>query len=245
MIHTQENEPQKKWRLSTPFTEFAKYLPMNENGTAEKRRAEDHVDLALELRSLRRSKARLQTERDHLKECVDELRHACTHDHMTGLLNRHGLEEAYGRLAHAKPSKLHEKGNLLVFLDGDGFGQINKIYGDDIGDRVIIEISNSLKKYTRKTDIIARKGGDEFVVIFRHVTMDDMARLIHGPRGLQERLNRNTRVTLDDVTLMITCSLGVTHFMGHEPLVDVLRAADTDMRTYKQARKSAASKVYG
>jgi diguanylate cyclase (GGDEF)-like protein len=244
MTHTHDDQPHKTMRLSTPFAAFAGYKPTNENVTVpkNKRRAEDHINLALQLRSLRRSKTRLSSQRDKLKAHISQLRHTCEHDSMTGVLNRYGLEKSYDRLTKAKRSTLADHGHILVFLDGDGFGQINKIYGDDVGDRVICAISESLKKYTRKTDIVARKGGDEFVVILRNVSVADMERLIRGPRGLQERLNRHTRVTLDDITLMITCSIGVTHFRGTESLTDVLRAADTDMRVHKQARKAIAQK---
>ena len=242
MIHTRNDETYKILRLSVPFSKLGKYKPINQNGLKRKRRANDFSGLSLEVRSLRRSKARLESERNSLKESIEKLRFASTHDHMTGLLNRHGLELAYDRLAHARSSKLSEKGHVLVFLDGDGFGQINKIYRDDVGDQVINEISKSLKKYTRKTDIITRKGGDEFVVIFRHVTERDMQRLIFGPRGLQERLNHNTRISLDHVTLLVTCSIGMTHFTGTENLGDVLRAADADMRSHKQMRKAIAQK---
>ncbi len=245
MTHTHDEQPHKTMRLSTPFSQFAGHNPINENTAHQKRRTEDRPDLSLEIRSLRRSKARLQSERDSLKESVSELRHACMHDHMTDVLNRRGLEHAYTQLSKIKPKKMTDRGHVLVFLDGDGFGQINKIYGDDIGDRVIIEIAQSLKKFTRKTDIVARKGGDEFVVILRHVTEQDMHRLIYGPRGLQERLNRNTRLTLTDVTLMITCSIGVAYFNGSENLIDVLRTADIDMRTHKQARKAISQKIQG
>lgn len=218
-----------------PFSELVK-PSQNQNHTRYRRRQSDETAQTLELRRLRRARARWVNERDNLKQKISHLRVACEHDHLTRVYNRRGLDAALERLR--KSPNADQATHALVFLDGDGFGQINKIYGDDVGDRVIQAIAQSLDRHTRRSDIVARKGGDEFIVILRHVRAADLARLINGPRGLQNRINRQTHVDLEACSLIINCSLGATLFKAEEKLEDILRRADAAMRANKLSRKS-------
>jgi diguanylate cyclase (GGDEF)-like protein len=232
-----EKKPVLPLSLRASFSGSAR-SPHNQNNTRLRRRQDDHQTAqSLELRRLRRARARWINERDHLKQEINYLRDACERDPLTGVYNRRGLDAALHRLK--KSLKADQLTHALVFLDGDGFGQINKIYGDDVGDRVIQAIAQSLQRHTRRTDIVARKGGDEFIVVLRDIRTADLDRLIHGPRGLQNRINRHTHVALEACTLMIKCSMGATLFKANENPEDILRRADTAMRANKTHRKAA------
>lgn len=92
-----------------------------------------------------------------------ELRHMATHDQLTGLPTMR-LAQEHLRL---KCSLAHRKGLLtaVMFVDLDGFKQINDTYGHDKGDVLLQGISDRLSAMTRETDTVARIGGDEFLII--------------------------------------------------------------------------------
>jgi diguanylate cyclase (GGDEF)-like protein len=222
--------------LRSPFSAFVRAGLSNQN--RHDRRHSAVPDGALdEIRLLKRAKARLKSRCENLRQQVDTLRQACEHDPLTGVYNRRGLSAAYDRLKLVK--LLPGRGHAMVFLDGDGFGQINKIHGDDVGDQVIAAIAASLSRYIRRTDIVARKGGDEFIVILKNISPDDLDRIVHGPKGLAARVNAHTAVPVSDVlTLAIRASAGATFFQADEPLDEVLRRADQAMRGSKLYQKA-------
>ncbi len=82
-----------------------------------------------------------------------------THDELTGLLNRRGLDE---RMEEYERRKIRM---ACLFIDGTNVKSINDKLGHEVGDRAIVGIAEVLKKSTREGDIVARIGGDEFIVI--------------------------------------------------------------------------------
>src|SRR5258706_7894399 len=89
-------------------------------------------------------------------------------DPLTGLANRTSLgpslEQAVQR-ARRRNSKL-----AVVFIDLDGFKQVNDALGHDAGDRMLIDLAARLRDNLRASDLIARLGGDEFLVVLEEVT---------------------------------------------------------------------------
>ncbi|KJY82723.1 diguanylate cyclase [Vibrio galatheae] len=97
-----------------------------------------------------------------LEKQTQELEYLSEHDSLTALFNRRSME---ARLETALEKA--ERTGLIVavlFLDLDKFKNINDTYGHDIGDEVLVKVSERLLHSTRKTDIVSRFGGDEFVV---------------------------------------------------------------------------------
>lgn len=93
----------------------------------------------------------------------DELFKKATHDDMTGLANRAlFMDRLRNTIAHAKRKSVSAG---LLMIDMDSLKQINDTYGHRIGDAVIIEFSNRLKKVVRAADTAARLGGDEFGIV--------------------------------------------------------------------------------
>jgi diguanylate cyclase (GGDEF)-like protein/PAS domain S-box-containing protein len=98
-----------------------------------------------------------------VNEAHADLQYRATHDALTGLPNRTMVLD-HLRLALARRDR-EERGVGIVFLDLDGFKDINDRYGHDAGDVVLQDIAQRLASATRPSDTVARYGGDEFVVL--------------------------------------------------------------------------------
>jgi diguanylate cyclase (GGDEF)-like protein len=123
-----------------------------------------------------------------------------------------------------------------VFIDLDGFKQINDLYGHDAGDRCLIEVARRLRNSVRASDVVARLGGDEFFVLLEEVqdesAVESVIRKLLGeavrpydlPGGAQARLS---------------ASMGVSLFPDHAADSGALvKLADTAMYSAKQAGKN-------
>ena len=147
-------------------------------------------------------------------------------DALTGLLNRHGMQEALARaVVAATPAR-----QLAVYvLDLDGFKAVNDTHGHAAGDRLLASVAQRLRACLRAADIVARQGGDEFVVAA--VDLPQAAASIG--RVLQQQF---------DAPFMLPqaqCRLGVTigHALAPEDGTDVdslLAAADEAMYAGKR-----------
>lgn len=94
----------------------------------------------------------------------DRLRHAALHDPLTGLANRAFVREAI-RLAQRRAQRDGQYRFAVVFIDLDGFKAINDQLGHLFGDRVLKAFAERLRHAVRKSDLVARVGGDEFVIL--------------------------------------------------------------------------------
>lgn len=100
------------------------------------------------------------TERKAAEERIEHLAH---HDSLTGLFNRYNLEI---RLSQSLLAARRERNHVAVmFIDLDRFKVINDTLGHHVGDLLLIEVAKRLKYCVRESDIVARQGGDEFVVV--------------------------------------------------------------------------------
>jgi diguanylate cyclase (GGDEF)-like protein/PAS domain S-box-containing protein len=143
------------------------------------------------------------TDITELKAMEARLRHLASHDHMTGLFNRHRFEEELER-AVAYTRRYGTPGALLV-LDLDGVKQVNDELGHHAGDALLKLVAAGLRDRLRAVDIIGRLGGDEFGVFLPGV---DRSAAQSVGETLVERI-RATRVEVDRRSVGTTASLGV------------------------------------
>ncbi len=169
------------------------------------------------------------TERKRMEEA---LRALSLRDELTGLYNRRGfLTLAEQQLKIADRVK---KGMLLIFADLDGMKQINDTLGHPEGDRALIDVGYILKKTFRESDIIARFGGDEFVVLSLE-TPESSADVLTN--RLNEHMTYHNRY--ENRSYELSVSTGIARYDPENPLSlhDLLIRADRMMYENKKDKK--------
>lgn len=162
-----------------------------------------------------------------------ENEHRAWHDALTGLRNRSGLEEAFRSRRQALRGR---SGALaLLFLDLDGFKAVNDTYGHAVGDKLLEAVASRLKSGVGPDDVVARIGGDEFVVL-THVPNQDAALELGG------RLVGSVS-TSHDIDVEITGRIGVSVGIAMTPehgvtLRELLTASDAALYEAKSSGKS-------
>lgn len=170
------------------------------------------------------------TERKNLE---NELENFANYDKLTGLPNRRLFFERLDRIV--KESERDQQQFVLLFLDLDGFKYINDNYGHAVGDEVLITTGNRLLQCIRKSDTVARMGGDEFTLIIRNIENETIV-----PALLTKIQNAIQEVMLiNNTACKVNASIGVaiypTHGIDGEAL---LRNADSSMYDVKRTHKS-------
>jgi diguanylate cyclase (GGDEF)-like protein/PAS domain S-box-containing protein len=179
----------------------------------------------LEIERLGQVQAARMLELEHAQAALTE---QATHDALTGLPNRHLLID---RLRQALAlAQRAQTATGLIFIDLDGFKQINDTRGHDAGDSVLREIAKRLEHAVRPMDSVSRLGGDEFVVLLPVVgTPKDAVRVAD-----RIATQIDTPLTLAAETLTLTASIGISLIdhtqLGGDPDPDrLLQQADTAM----------------
>lgn len=170
---------------------------------------------------------------------LDQLRHDALHDPLTGLPNRAFLTELLTLAAHrAERESGYRFG--VIYLDLDGFKEINDRHGHPFGDCVLAAVGDRLRRIIRKSDTVARVGGDEFVILADPIQGNE------GLQGLSDRLRRCLcePLTVKGTRVAITASQGLV-VCGHgdsDPEVLIARA-DEAMYRAKRSGKARSSFV--
>ena len=163
------------------------------------------------------------------KEAEQRIHHLAHHDALTGLVNRTSLEE---RLAFAISTARRNRHMLaLMFIDMDHFKSINDTLGHAAGDSLLSEVGRRLRDAVRECDIVARIGGDEFVVVFTGIQSHGAAAPL--ARFLIESLSFPYR--FEDTLMNSSPSIGISLFPqdgDHHQIL--LRSADAAMYYAKQ-----------
>jgi diguanylate cyclase (GGDEF)-like protein len=164
-------------------------------------------------------------------EFTSRLTRSSQTDPLTGILNRRGFEAGLPRALKRLASRGPAHG--LVIADIDGFKVVNDWFGHEAGDRVIARIAGLLEEVARDGDLVARWGGEEFVVLIPHGG-ESLARLYaESVRAAAERMGHDC-LNGDAVTI----SFGVTEWRDGETLQTVCGRADAALYEAKQAGRN-------
>lgn len=199
----------------------------------------DLLDRALRIESTARSSlqhevqsrtADLRATMGALERANERLRELTLLDPLTGLLNRRGLDESLDRLLdHAGPDG---QGVVLAIFDLDHFKQVNDVHGHDVGDVVLKWVAEVLRNLLRrKSDVLARFGGEEFVVLLPGTGFQDAVSLV-------QRVLDHVRlhpVDLGGGGLSVTLSAGVAAWRPPETAQSLFRRADAALYRAKAA----------
>ncbi len=156
------------------------------------------------------------------------LQHQASHDHLTGLLNRRGFEEALKESLQG----LYGAGALLL-LDLDQFKDVNDSLGHPAGDEVLTSLADMLKRTLPPAATIARLGGDEFGIILTGVSLGRAEAVGHQ---VLSALNRRVFQTTAGDRVRLTCSLGVVLYPLHGSTVEQLMSR-VDLALYSAKEK--------
>jgi len=160
------------------------------------------------------------------------LRACVTQDGLTGLLNPAAAKE---RIAVEISRAVRERHPLsLAMIDLDHFKSINDTHGHPAGDRVLRSLAELLRRRLRKTDVIGRIGGEEFVVLLPDASAADAARLMDG---LREAFT-GVRHAADDGELHASFSCGVAELRGGASPDDLCALADGALYRAKQGGRN-------
>ena len=168
-----------------------------------------------------------------LKKHQDELEHIAHYDALTGMPNRVLLAD---RLQQAMLQSQRRNSALAVaYLDLDGFKPVNDQHGHEVGDQLLVTLSQRMKASLRESDTLARIGGDEFVALLVDIGERRDCELLLS-RLLQAAA---TPVRVDGALLQLSASIGVTLYPQDNADADQLvRHADQAMYLAKQAGKN-------
>jgi diguanylate cyclase (GGDEF)-like protein len=155
------------------------------------------------------------------KALEEQLRELAMRDELTGLYNRrHFTEMAEVELARARRTSAPLS---LAILDIDHFKRVNDVYGHPAGDQVLRELSRAMRETLRGSDVSARIGGEEFVILLSDTALDGAVAVTER---LRERVGQSEVALEDGRAVRFTVSAGVTELGRGERLDTLLARAD-------------------
>ena len=167
--------------------------------------------------------------RKELYQSYRDMEHQSLHDHLTGLPNRHLLEQ---RLKYELlQSERRQQYGALLFIDIDNFKLLNDSLGHSAGDEILRKIAHRFETAVRKGDTLARIGGDEFLVLLSMLSenSNEAAREAHNiALKIQQQLEQE--VDLGNHHYRVTASIGIELFRGDiEDFESIMKHADNAM----------------
>ncbi|MDG2046460.1 MAG: GGDEF domain-containing protein [Halioglobus sp.] len=172
-----------------------------------------------------------------LIENQQRLSHISTQDPLTMLLNRHGLEQTlHVTLAQAARQQLPTS---AIMVDIDHFKEINDNFGNKAGDQVLKQVSDTLQRISRASDLVARVGGEEYLLILPSTDLEDA-------RTLAERIRidiAESALLINRQQIAITASLGVAGALGAIELNKLSSEAERALHLAKRGGRNQVASV--
>jgi len=162
------------------------------------------------------------------KKLMDRLAHT---DHLTNLANRKKIDK---ELEHAiYQVQRNDVDYALLLIDIDYFKKVNDIYGHQVGDNVLVEIAKLLSENTRKSDLVGRWGGEEFMIIASHTDLQSGLRLA-------QKIHMAISKHSFDLVGRKTVSIGLSIFTKEDSAETIVERTDTHLY---QAKETGRNKV--
>ena len=169
---------------------------------------------------------------------LQKFEHHATTDALTGLGNRHSMEDSFPR--EIERCKKNDEPVSLIMIDVDNFKDFNDRFGHIAGDRALSAVSRILRKFFRPRDILVRYGGDEFAVLLPQV--DAEAALVIADR-VRRSVSGDTGDGSDSlIQIPVRISMGVAGLQPNGNLDNLIRAADAALYRAKHAGRDCVSR---
>lgn len=166
-----------------------------------------------------------------LKRSSDKYRELSETDALTGLYNRHGINQLCRGIFAAAPTRPQA---CLALIDIDHFKRINDQHGHDIGDEVLIAVSSVIQQSTRGCDYLGRWGGEEFILICPDTDINGMKVLVEKIRA---NVAAHTFAKTDD-PLLVTVSIGFTALTTQDTFGEAIKRADVALYDAKSSGRN-------
>lgn len=167
----------------------------------------------------------------HIQKLNQQLKQTAMVDALSGLLNRHAFNQRVEE--EVERSRRYKSPLSLIIIDLDHFKRINDTYGHIAGDEVIRKISATLKESVRKVDILARWGGEEFIIMLPGIDLDQanlVADKLIAAAASIKHFNKE----------VVTISIGVSSWDPEDSIESWLRRTDTALYHAKEEGRNRA-----
>jgi diguanylate cyclase (GGDEF)-like protein len=171
-----------------------------------------------------------------LKSQSDLLQYQANHDSLTALYNRQYFND-FLRTEINRAARYNHPFSIAMF-DIDHFKNINDSYGHDIGDEVLKNLSNLVKKYLRDTDILARWGGEEFMIVLAETPIEDAFVKIDGLREMIKNTTLSSALKEN-----VTVSFGITQYNQNDTKAELLKRVDIALYQAKNGGRNQVVKI--
>jgi diguanylate cyclase (GGDEF)-like protein len=188
--------------------------------------------MSLLIHQMHQLRHQAQLRQQALSEALHRIRELATYDELTGLINRRRMLELLHTEKHR--SVRSGRGFCVAMIDIDHFKRINDRLGHGAGDQVLARAAHTIAAGLRETDIVARWGGEEFLVMFTDTDQDMAVRVL---QRIQAAL-AETVVTDADDTVRITFSAGVCNHLRDETLTRTIDRADRALYAAKSGGRN-------
>ncbi len=152
---------------------------------------------------------------------IHQVRNAADTDPLTGLLNRRGFDRCRGKGTSGS----------IIFLDIDDFKTVNDALGHDVGDLVLSATADLLRSVLRQGELVARFGGEEFVVFLPGMDLETAEQIA-------ERIRASAEFTLSTELGRVTLSAGVAEQTAGQSFAEALNRADDALYTAKRSGRN-------
>jgi len=174
-------------------------------------------------------RARLLEQREELAHALAMLQEIASRDELTRLVNRRHMQQ---RVEQEADRQLRSNDAFcLALIDLDHFKRINDVHGHAMGDRVLREFARLALEGSRKTDVLARWGGEEFLLLMPAESLDGAQAAL---QRIREHLDTSIAQLPELSALQVTFSAGLTDHPSGEPLHETLERADRALYTAKE-----------
>ena len=173
-----------------------------------------------------------QSKINQLENELHEMGEKVHEDHLTGILNRRGLDNAFER--ETSRSLRHQVPLCYALLDIDNFKLLNDTHGHKVGDDALVYLVESVKDTTRPEDIVSRYGGEEFVILLPNTDLEVAVHIL-------SRIRRNLTKKFflhENKRLLITFSAGVAQLRSGESQESIFKRADEALYRAKKGGKN-------